>query len=49
MPGVRHPLRRFLLHLDRWLAAHPGALDLIVFNVFRQDDLEIYERLLKDG
>jgi O-acetyl-ADP-ribose deacetylase (regulator of RNase III) len=31
----------------RWLVAHPGALDLIVFNVFRQDDLEIYRRLLK--
>ena len=33
--------------VDRWLAAHPGDLDLIVFNVFRHDDLEIYRRLLK--
>jgi len=35
--------------VNQWLANHPGSLDLIVFNVFRHDDLEIYERLLNGG
>ena len=30
-----------------WLAAHPGAMDRVVFNVFRDEDLEIYEALLR--
>ena len=41
-PAARIALRT----VDQWLARHPGALDLVVFNVFRADDLEIYERLL---
>ena len=30
-----------------WLAAHPGAMDRVVFNVFRDEDLEIYEAILR--
>ena len=29
-----------------WLAANPGAMDRVVFNVFRDEDLEIYRSLL---
>lgn len=35
--------------VEDWLKGHPDVLDLIVFNVFRQDDFEIYENLLKCG
>ena len=44
-PAARIALRT----VEQWLTAHPGALDVIMFNVFRQDDLEIYTRLLRDG
>lgn len=30
-----------------WLASHPDALDLVVFNVFRSDDEEIYQTVLR--
>lgn len=43
-PAARIALRT----VDQWLADHPGALDLIVFNVFRLDDLQIYESALKN-
>jgi O-acetyl-ADP-ribose deacetylase (regulator of RNase III) len=29
-----------------WLTGHPGAMSLVVFNVFRQDDFDVYRRLL---
>lgn len=36
--------------VKKWLVENPEALDLIVFNVFQDRDLEIYERLLtEDG
>jgi O-acetyl-ADP-ribose deacetylase (regulator of RNase III) len=31
-----------------WLRAHPRALDLVVFDVFGDDDLATYTRILKD-
>ena len=33
--------------VEEWLSRNPDTLDLVIFNVFREDDLEIYERLLK--
>lgn len=33
--------------VGQWLSGNPNSLDLIVFNVFREEDFEIYERLLK--
>jgi O-acetyl-ADP-ribose deacetylase (regulator of RNase III) len=33
--------------VGRWLDSHPGALDLIVFNVFQHEDLVVYERLVR--
>ncbi len=32
--------------VSRWLSAHPGVMDLVVFNVFKDEDLEIYRGLL---
>ncbi len=32
--------------VTEWLSAHPGSLDLVVFNVFKDDDLAIYRELL---
>lgn len=32
--------------VGEWLANHPGRLDLVVFNLYRKDDLEIYSNLL---
>jgi O-acetyl-ADP-ribose deacetylase (regulator of RNase III) len=32
--------------VDRWLTEHPAALDRVIFNVFRSDDLAIYQSLL---
>ena len=29
-----------------WLSAHPGAMDRIIFNVFKDEDKEYYEQLL---
>ena len=29
-----------------WLNAHEGAMDCVIFNVFKDDDREIYEQLL---
>ena len=29
-----------------WLDAHPGAMDRVIFNVFKDEDREYYERLL---
>ena len=31
-----------------WLTANPGAMDRVVFNVFRDEDLRIYEELLRE-
>ena len=44
MPAARIALKT----VEQWLTAHPGALDLVIFNVFRRDDLEIYAHLLQD-
>jgi O-acetyl-ADP-ribose deacetylase (regulator of RNase III) len=33
--------------VEGWLSGNPNSLDLAVFNVFGEDDFEIYERLLK--
>lgn len=44
-PAARIALRT----VEHWLDTHRGTLDLVVFNVFRLDDLRIYERLLNDG
>lgn len=36
--------------VQKWIVEHPEAMDLIVFNVFKDLDLEIYQRLLtQDG
>jgi O-acetyl-ADP-ribose deacetylase (regulator of RNase III) len=43
-PAARVALRT----VAQWLAQHPNALDLIVFNVFRQEDFEVYENLLNE-
>jgi O-acetyl-ADP-ribose deacetylase (regulator of RNase III) len=32
--------------VDRWMAEHPGILKRVIFNVFRSDDLAIYQSLL---
>mgnify|MGYP002508218007 CR=1 FL=1 len=29
-----------------WLRQHPGAMDCVIFNVFKDEDREIYETLL---
>jgi O-acetyl-ADP-ribose deacetylase (regulator of RNase III) len=43
----QQPAARVALHtVDRWMTAHPGALDRVIFNVFRSDDLAIYQSLL---
>ncbi|MFC1835360.1 protein-ADP-ribose hydrolase, partial [Thermodesulfobacteriota bacterium] len=33
--------------VERWMDEHPGQLDLVVFNVFRHEDLRIYAGLLR--
>lgn len=33
-------------HVERWMSDHPGAIDLVVFNVFGREDLEAYERAI---
>lgn len=35
-----------LATVDTWLREHPGALDLVVFNVFDDHDRAIYEQIL---
>ena len=32
-----------------WLAAHPGCVDRVIFNVFRDEDRAIYEDILSHG
>ncbi len=45
----REPAARVALRtIGEWLAAHPGAIEVIVLNVFSQDDFQIYQRLLLD-
>ncbi len=44
----REPAARVALRaIGDWLDDHPGAIDSIVLNVFSQDDLQIYQRLLR--
>ena len=44
----QEPAARIALQtVARWLDNHPDALDLVVFNVFQYDDLEIYQNLLR--
>ncbi len=44
----REPAARVALRaIGGWLDDHPGMIDLIVLNVFSQDDFQIYERLLR--
>ena len=33
--------------VNEWLDAKPGAMDRVIFNVFKDVDLELYERVLK--
>lgn len=33
--------------VEGWLATHPGEMDRVVFNVFKDEDREIYEELLR--
>ena len=33
--------------VTEWLAAHPGAVDRVVFNVFKDEDRALYEELLR--
>ena len=30
-----------------WLAAHPNAMERVIFNVFKDEDRELYERQLQ--
>lgn len=41
-PAARVAVRE----VDAWLAAHPGAFDLVVFNVFSEEDQMVYEDVL---
>lgn len=34
--------------VEGWLATHPGEMDRVVFNVFKDEDREIYEELLRE-
>ena len=34
--------------VEGWLAAHPGRMERVVFNVFKDEDREIYEELLRE-
>ena len=34
--------------VEGWLAAHPGEMDRVVFNVFKDEDRGIYEELLRE-
>lgn len=43
-PAARIALRT----VADWLTVHPGALDLVVFDVFTSDDHAPYTRVLKD-
>jgi len=44
----REPAARVALRaIGDWLDEHPGVIDSIVLNVFSQDDLQIYQRLLR--
>lgn len=33
--------------VTNWLDAHPGAMDRVIFDVFKDEDREYYERLLE--
>lgn len=33
--------------VTNWLREHPGAVDRVIFNVFKDEDLHLYETLLK--
>ena len=44
----REPAARVALRaIGDWLDEHPGVIDSIVLNLFSQDDLQIYQRLLR--
>jgi O-acetyl-ADP-ribose deacetylase (regulator of RNase III) len=30
--------------VQEWLAAHPGCMDRVIFNVFKDEDKEYYEQ-----
>ena len=32
--------------VEAWLREHPGQMERVIFNVFKNDDRLIYERLL---
>jgi O-acetyl-ADP-ribose deacetylase (regulator of RNase III) len=45
----REPAARVAVRtVDTWLQQHPGALDLVVFNVFGDPDRTTYEAVLVD-
>jgi O-acetyl-ADP-ribose deacetylase (regulator of RNase III) len=33
--------------VDQWMAAHPGAVERVIFNVFKDEDKVYYEKLLR--
>jgi O-acetyl-ADP-ribose deacetylase (regulator of RNase III) len=33
--------------VSEWLSAHPGRMDRVIFNVFKEEDGEYYEQLLR--
>lgn len=33
--------------VEGWLREHPGQMDRVIFNVFKDEDKEIYEQLLR--
>ena len=35
--------------VTRWLEQHEGSIDRVIFNVFKEEDLGLYEKLLRFG
>ena len=33
--------------VEAWLAAHPGKMERVIFNVFKEEDKKYYEQLLQ--
>ena len=45
----REPAARIALQtVEQWMDAHPGALDLVVFNVFTDADRNVYETAIRE-
>ena len=39
----KHPERT----VDNWLSQHPGAMERVIFNVFKDEDKKYYEELIQ--